>query len=262
MLTGGGTATSLSLSFFGGGGTAATKKEADAKSVVKEADAFYNQYMIDNAYGVLRRHRQSEDPEILWRLARVVYEQAKISANADEKKRLAAEALDFAKRALSHSSQSGSFGANKWYAITLNYASELGGSKEQLGKTLDVKRHLERAIELNPLDATTWMILGIWHFSFADLPAYMRLVAKAIYGTPPSSTHEEALRHFERAETVQPQFCSTNNFYLGRTYEALGRKDDAIKQYKAAFLAPMISVDDRDIHTKRLKKLGIDANKL
>ncbi|KAI6202989.1 hypothetical protein M3Y94_00504500 [Aphelenchoides besseyi] len=263
MITGGGTATTFSLSLFGN--SAQTQKLVEEKSVTKEADAFYNNYMIDNAYGVLRRHRKSDDPEILWRLARVVYEQAKICTNADEKKRLAEEALEFAKRALSNSSETSNFGANKWYGIILDFVSELKGTKERLAKTYDVKHHLERALEINPLDATTWMILGMWHFAFADLPGYQRLVAKAIFGSPPTSTYEEALRHFERAEAISPKFCSSNNFWLGRCYEAMNQKEKAIQQYSTAFVAPVISHDDQDIHKKsaeHLKKLGVDANKL
>lgn len=49
-------------------------------------------------------------------------------------------------------------------------------------------------------------ILGLWHFSFADMPYYTRMIAKTIFGTPPSSTYEEALRHFEKAELIQVLF--------------------------------------------------------
>jgi hypothetical protein len=48
------------------------------------------------------------------------------------------------------------------YAITLNYVSELEGKKAQIAKAMEVKSHLERALELNPLDATTWHILGMF----------------------------------------------------------------------------------------------------
>ncbi|CAD5210262.1 unnamed protein product [Bursaphelenchus xylophilus] len=221
--------------------------------------------MIDNAYGILRKYRKSDDPELLWRLARVICEQGKACANKEEKLRLFQEALEYASKALASSDAGGCFGANKWYAIILNYVAELEGTKAQIKSSLDVKRHLERALELNPMDATTWMILGIWHYSFANLGYASRLAAKAIYGSPPSSTYEEALRHFERAELIQPGFSSSNNFHLGLCYEHLGRKDDAIREYRKTFLAPCVSVDDNEYHKKafdRLKKLGVDPNKL
>ncbi|CAD5206943.1 unnamed protein product [Bursaphelenchus okinawaensis] len=229
--------------------------------VIKDADIFYNQYMIDNAYGLLRKFRKSDDPEMLWRLARVICEQGKGCANKEEKLRLFKEALEYASKALSNSEAGGCFGANKWYAIILNYVSELEGTKAQIKASLDVKRHLERAVELNPMDATSWMILGMWHYSFANLGYASRLAAKAIYGSPPSSTYEEALRNFERAELIQPQFSSSNNFYLGQCYEQLGRKEEAVREYQKAFNAPCVSVDDNEYHQKafeKLKKLGFN----
>jgi hypothetical protein len=46
------------------------------------------------------------------------------------------------------------------YAIILDYASECQGTKARLVNSYEVKIHLERALEINPLDPTTWMILG------------------------------------------------------------------------------------------------------
>ena len=86
------------------------------------------------------------------------------------------------------------------------------------------------------MDATTWHILGVWHFTFADLPTYSRLAAKAIYGSPPSSTYEEALRHFEKAEAIHPNFYSANLLYMGQVYERMGKKNEAIEYIKKAFL--------------------------
>jgi hypothetical protein len=51
---------------------------------------------------------------------------------------------------------------------------------------------------------------GIWHFTFADLPSYQRLAANVFFASPPTSTYEEALRHFERAESIQ--VCFTLSF--------------------------------------------------
>ncbi|KAH7726668.1 Protein F33H2.6 [Aphelenchoides avenae] len=263
--TGGG--TTLALSLFGSGKKDASQTGHKAKDygvlqAIRESDSFYTMYMIDNAYAVLRKYRNSEDPEVLWRLARIICEQGKMCKNAEEKKRLFNEALEMAEKAIKNGGASGLFAAHKWYAIILDYVGEQEGTKSRIKRSYDVKVHLERALELNPLDATTWHILGVWHFTFADMPSYQRLAAKAIFGTPPSSTYEEALRHFERAESIQPGFYTANQYYLGQVYERLGQKDKAIEQYQQAFRAPVITVDDGDIHTKvyeRLKKLGVQV---
>lgn len=164
-------------------------------------------------------------------MARILAEKAKITKDKEEKKTLFLEALEYAEKAISNEPVSGSFGAHKWYAIIINYVGELEGTKSQIKRSYDMKVHLERALEINPLDATTWHILGVWHFTFADMPGYQRLAAKAIFGTPPSSTYEEALRHFEKAEAIQPGFYKANNVYLGEVYDRLGQKDKAIEKF-------------------------------
>jgi len=262
IYTGG--ATSFAASLFSTSADLKKNDQLETMTKVREADSYYNMYMIENAYGILRRFRKSNDPELLWRLARVICEQGKMCKNPEEKARLYEEALEIAKKALDNAGESGCFGAHKWYAIILDYASEAKGTKARLVNSYEVKVHLERALEINPLDPTTWMILGMWHFAFADMASYTRLAARAIYATPPSSTYEEALHHFQRADAIQPDFSSSNTFYIAQIYEKLGRKDEAIAEYRKAFAAPVVSVDDNDIHKKandRLKKLGASSDK-
>jgi len=257
--------TTFALSLFGGGDKPKPGSEPSIELVIREADAFYDNYMIDNCWAVLRRFERTTNAELLWRLARVLAEKAKITKDKEERKTLFYEALEYAEKALSNEPVAGSFGAHKWYAIIINYVGELEGTKAHIKRSYDMKVHLERALEINPLDATTWHILGVWHFSFADMPSYQRLAAKAIFGTPPSSTYEEALRHFEKAEAIQPGFYKANNFYLGEAYDRLGQKEKAIENYKKAFYGAVVTKDDHDAHekaTNRLKKYGYDEKKL
>uniref|UniRef100_A0A914YV82 Regulator of microtubule dynamics protein 1 n=1 Tax=Panagrolaimus superbus TaxID=310955 RepID=A0A914YV82_9BILA len=266
LTTGG--STTLALSLFGSSSKEKVVKAGNENSpemLMREADAFYDNYMIDNCWGVLRRFERTTNPEILWRIARILAEKAKITLNKEEKRTLFLEALEYAEKALKNEEAPGCFGAHKWYAIIINYVGEIEGTKSQIKKSYDMKVHLERALELNPRDATTWHILGVWHFTFADMSGVTRLAAKTIFGTPPSSTYEEALRHFEHAESLQPGFYKDNSFYLGETYDRLGKKEKALEFYKKAFYAPIISVDDKDAHEKalgRLKKYGFDEKKL
>ncbi|CAJ0596325.1 unnamed protein product [Cylicocyclus nassatus] len=49
--------------------------------IVQEVDALYDNYLIDNAYSILRRLAKSDCSELLWRLAQGACEQAKLSTN-------------------------------------------------------------------------------------------------------------------------------------------------------------------------------------
>ncbi|CAJ0576124.1 unnamed protein product, partial [Mesorhabditis spiculigera] len=229
--------------------------EKNYDRIIAEADALYDGYLIDNAYSILRKCASSRNPELLWRLGRVLCEKAKLTKDSNEKKTLMYEAFAILEKALENEEKP-SFGAHKWYAILLDYIGELEGNKSRIEKSYKVRDHLEKALNINQFDATTWYILGMWHFAFADMPGYTRMIAKTIFGTPPSSTYEEALRHFEKAELIQPNFYSKNTFAIAEVYERLGNKEKAVEYYKRAFKMAVISADDRDVHTKAHSKLG------
>lgn len=258
LLASGGT-TGLAVSFFG----KPKEKPTDVSNlllIIRESDALYDNYMIENAYNILRKHSKGTCPELLWRLARVLCEKGKLSKDKNERKRLIYEAFETAKRALDYEDEDGCFGAHKWYAIILNYVGEYESTKDRIRNSYEVRRHLEKALEINPNDATTWHILGVWHFTFADMPSYTRLIAKTIFDTPPSSSYEEALKYFEKAEYISPNFYSTNTWYMAEVNDRLGQKDVALNLYQKAFKMPVISADDGEIHKKaheKLKKLGV-----
>jgi len=249
-----GTTTTLySLSLFGKS-EPTSRREVGLMNqddlIIREADMLYDAYLITNVYNLLKKYSSSESSELLWRLARCLCEMGKLEKDAKEKKRLFAEALGVVEKALKCEPEMGSFGAHKWYAIILNYAMSLEGSKAQLAKSLDVKAHLEKALGINSLDATTWHTLGIWHYSFADLSTTTRLAARLLFATPPTSTYEEALRHFERAEAVQPNFYSTNHYYLALCHEHLNHPEEALYHMKKAYTAPVTSLDDKETNHK------------
>jgi hypothetical protein len=56
------------------------------------------------------------------------------------------------------------------------------------------------------------VFLGVWHYTFADLPAYQRWAAKAIFTAPPESTYHKAWEYFKKAETIRPNFYSKNTW--------------------------------------------------
>ncbi|CAI4221467.1 unnamed protein product [Auanema sp. JU1783] len=241
------------------------RRPKDLNLVLRETDALYDNYLIDNAYGLLARYKNSDCSELLWRLARVLCEKGKLSRDPAEKKKLMYEAYEVVQNALKHEPIEGCFGAHKWYAILLDYIGEIEGNKSRIEKSYLVREHLENAVKLYDKDATTWHILGIWHFSFADMGYATRLVAKTIFGTPPSSTYEEALHYFLKAEEIESGFYSTNTFYIAEVYDRLGKKEEATEYYKKAFKMPVVTADDNIIHKKafdKLRKLGIKEREL
>uniref|UniRef100_A0A1I8F1D2 Regulator of microtubule dynamics protein 1 n=1 Tax=Wuchereria bancrofti TaxID=6293 RepID=A0A1I8F1D2_WUCBA len=218
-----------------------SEETAKIERFKQEADTLYSVYLIENAYNVLRRFSSGSDPQMLWRLARVLCEKAKMSKDKDDRKRF-------------------------MYAIVLSYVSEHEGTREQVRQSFEIRKHLEKALDVNSTDATTWHALGVWYFTYADLPSWKAAIVKALFGSVPLATYEDALRCFQKAEFIKPNFDSSNLWYLAEVKTRLGQKEEAFELYKAAFKMPVITMDDGDTHDKayqKLRKLGVkDFTKL
>ncbi|CAI2293076.1 unnamed protein product [Caenorhabditis sp. 36 PRJEB53466] len=233
--------------------------------IVRNADELYDNYLIDNCYNILKKFESSDCSELLWRLARVTCEQGKLSKDANQRKALILEAFEIVKKALAHEPKEGSFGAHKWYAILLDYVGEIEGNKSRIEKSFEVREHLEKALSIFEDDPTTWHILGLWHFSFANMGYATRMVAKAIFATPPSSTYQNALHYFLKAEQISPGFYSTNIYYIGEVYEQMGEKEEALTHFKQAFKMAVVTSDDAAIHKRaheKLRKYGVKDSEI
>ncbi|XP_045310534.1 regulator of microtubule dynamics protein 1 isoform X2 [Leopardus geoffroyi] len=201
----------------------AIAKVFGVEEILEQADYLYESGETEKLYQLLTQYKESEDAELLWRLARASRDIAQLSGTSEEEKKLLVyEALEYAKRALEKNERS--FAAHK------------------------------KAIELNPKDATSIHLMGIWCYTFAEMPWYQRRIAKMLFATPPSSTYEEALGYFHRAEQVDPNFYSKNLLLLGKTYLKLHNKK------LAAFW--LMKAKDYPAHTEEDKQIQTEAAQL
>jgi hypothetical protein len=97
--------------------------------------------------------------------------------------------------------------AHKYASIL--YAKAAKDTKEQISFAYKIREHSERALALRPDDPVLAHVLGVWHYEVAGLSWLMRKAASALYGTPPTSTYEEALRLLTQAETASAAPGST-----------------------------------------------------
>lgn len=70
-----------------------------------------------------------------------------------------------------------------------------------------------------------------------------------MFGEPPKSTYEEALKYFLAAEQVEPKFYSQNLLMLGKTYVKLNDKELA-RQY-LTMASEYHALNDEDIAAKQ-----------
>ncbi|KAG7525250.1 regulator of microtubule dynamics protein 1 [Solea senegalensis] len=231
---------------------------AGKEDVLEQADYLYSCAETEKLYQLLLQHKDSDDAEFLWRLARASRDLSLLpNMDAKQKKQLMFEAFEYATRALERDDKC--FAAHKWYAICLSDIGDYEGIKVKIGNSYVIREHLEKAIELNPKDATSLHILGFWCFAFAELPWYQRKVAAALFSSPPVSTYEEALEFFLKAEAVDPDFYSKNLLMLGKTYMSMNDKPRAALWLTKAKDYPAHTLEDKEVHKEAvdlLKKLG------
>lgn len=62
-------------------------------------------------------------------------------------------------------------------AIILDEFASLHGTKARIGQLLKVREHMEQAIKYSPQDATSYYLLGEWHYSCSSVSWFERNIA-------------------------------------------------------------------------------------
>ncbi len=78
--------------------------------------------------------------------------------------------------------------------------SSFEGYKKQISNAYLIRDEFTRASELNADDALCYFLLGEWCYTVSEMTWMQKKLAATLFGTPPSSTFEEALAKFLKAE--------------------------------------------------------------
>ncbi|XP_043395327.1 regulator of microtubule dynamics protein 1 isoform X1 [Chelonia mydas] len=112
------------------------------EEIIEQADYLYGSGETEKLYQLLTQHKNSEDAEILWRLARASRDLAQLSStSAEEKKQLVYEALEYAKKALEKNESN--FAVHKWYAICISDVGDYEGIKTKIANAYVIKEHFQ-----------------------------------------------------------------------------------------------------------------------
>lgn len=117
-----------------------------------------------------------------------------------------------------------------------------------------VKRHADRALELDSALASAYHIRGVWHGAVAPLGVISRTVVRVVYGGLPEASFEQAVADLKRALELEPRAAS--HLELGKVYQKMGRTEIARKHLRAALegdsIDPFAAVAQRKAR-KRLR---------
>ena len=196
-----------------------------------------------------------EDFEVLWRVGRAYYLVGENVADKEQASDYSTKAHSYISRALSLNSKD--WQANKWMAITTGRLGDFSDTTSKIKNSYLIKEFALKAKQLNPKDATVAHILGRWCFGVANISFVERTAASAFFATPPSSTYEEAIDYFLEHEKLMEDKGGMirNKMYLGDSYMALSKKEEAAKWFEKAIACEAKTDHDRETIESCKKKL-------
>ncbi|KAG8327292.1 cellular calcium ion homeostasis [Homalodisca vitripennis] len=219
------------------------QQKKEMNDAIVESDELFESNKYQEATSALLPFKDINDVEVLWRISRAQYKASQSSSVSDaEKRQMIQEAYDSITKAMELNDSH--WAVHKWMSVLLDAQSSYDGIKARVTQLENVKRHMLKAVELNPTDATTHYMLGSWCYQIADMSWIQRKIAATIFAAPPTSTFEEALHFFSKAEEIEPRFYSQNLLMLGKTLLKLQKPKEAAQYLTLARDYPSSSEED------------------
>ncbi|NWI26764.1 RMD2 protein, partial [Sula dactylatra] len=216
------------------------KSEEELFNLLQQVDNLHKGSEDDKKEGfrlLLEKDDKYENcADFLWRLARAYGDLFEMTTDAEEKRKYVTDGVLRV--------TSGKF--EKVFAIMCGYMSQFESVQNKIRNGYLFKEHLDKAIELKPQDPFLYYLNGRWCYSVAQLSWIEKKVAAALFGTPPTSTVEEALQNFLKAEEMRPGYSKCNYVYLAKCYKDLGQKNNALKYCDSALSTLSVTNEDKE----------------
>jgi len=169
------------------------------------------------------REQHGDRAPILWRLSFVRVDIGKTADTEGAAQQHYREALTLAEAALTvDESRAHSHLAR---AVAEGRLALDAGRRERVERSRAVKRHADRAIELDSTLAGAFHVRGRWHREVSDLNFLERAVVRTVYGGLPDASFEQAVQDFRRA--IELEDVRFHHLELAKTYLKMDRPADA-----------------------------------
>lgn len=183
----------------------------------KKAEGF--QLLTEN------RPLYGDNMEFVWRLARAYKDMCETTDNREEKKNYAEQGHYEAEAALKRNGLSAE--CHKWFAVLAHVSSQHESIHGKVKSSCVLKEHLDRALSLCDDDPICFYLLGRWCLEMSSLSWLERKTAATLYKTPPTTSVNDALENFLKAEELNPGSSKTVRFYIAKCHKELGNVSEA-----------------------------------
>jgi len=218
----------------------------DVASLIKQGDVHDQKLEPKEALGFYLAAEKAEPDNVplLLSIARQYRHWAADAETLAEKMKLSQMGKDYAKRALALAPDE----AEAHLSVAISHAKMVPilENKEKVDASREVRKAVDKSIELDPNKDLAWHVLGGWHQRLAALSSVKRALAKMLYGELPPASNEEAVKCFEKAIELNPK-RSIHHVELGRTYAQMGKSAEAKESIERGLALPDSGKDDKEV---------------
>lgn len=220
-----------------------------AEEFLRSGDEYYTRWEDQKALEEYLKALEIEpnNYEILWKVSRGYLDVADLMTGTGkeiekQKFELYVKAEKYARQAINANSNDtwGHF----YLSAALGKKVLMLGKKEQIDASKDVKKAVDKAIELDPNNDLAYHALGRWHRRMAEIGGAKRALGSLIYGSIPRGSFEESEKWLKKAVELKPEYIN-HHLELGRTYVALKKYDLARQEFNKCLELPEASAKDK-----------------
>ena len=187
--------------------------------------------------------------DILWRMARAEYDLGRAASSEDARKEAFEKAMAIAAQAIAADPENA--GGYKWLAISQGILAQESGTKRKVELSRGVKENILLALELQPEDDFSLLVLGKWNYSVATLGFFSRTVVKMVYGGLPDASLDEAEKLLRQALSIRQR--PIHHYNLAKVLDVTDRNKEAVVELeKAILLEPTYPHEQVEIDAAKL----------
>ena len=180
------------------------------------------------------RDEYGSEAELLWRMSLTRVDIAKTLDAKSARTQQYEQALELAETALTVDASNAH--AHLAKAVVEGRMALDAGTKERVQRSRLVKKHADRAIELDSTLDGAYHTRARWNREVSDLNFFERAVVKTVYGGLPESSFQQAVRDFKRAIELRDE--RFHRLELAKTYIKMEEYDKAQEQLTAVTEMP------------------------